>query len=179
MDIEQRLNRLERQNRRMKKGMIGMVVAGFSLLVMAQASPPKIHDLIRAKKIEVVSDNGRRVILLESWKLGGRISTNNKKGKTLFTVSATDNGNGLIATYSSKGKKLVSITSTRGNNGAIATHNSKGKVIVDLSAAGDAGGSISTYDHNGTALIGIKIRKNGSGAVVHYNRAGKPDRVWP
>jgi len=114
MDIEQRLNRLERQNKRLKKGMIGMVVAGFSLLVMAQASPPKIHDLIRAKKIEVVSDNGRKVILLESWKLGGWIQTYNKKGKPLFTVAATDNGNGLISIYNSKGKPSVSIATAGG-----------------------------------------------------------------
>jgi len=104
MDIEQRLNRLERQNRRMKKGMIGMVVAGFSLLVMAQASPPKIHDLIRAKKIEVVADNGRRVISLKSWVLGGWIETYNKKGNSLFIVAARPNGSGAIVHYNRAGK---------------------------------------------------------------------------
>ena len=34
MTTEQRFERLERQNRRLKRGMIGMAVAGLSLLVM-------------------------------------------------------------------------------------------------------------------------------------------------
>jgi hypothetical protein len=200
MNTEQRLNKLERQNKRMKKGMIGMVLAGISLLVMAQAAPPKVHDLIRAKKIEVVSDKGQTVISLEGWEHGGMISTYNKKGLNLTSVAANDGGDGLITTYNSKGKKLVDITATEDDTGSISTYNSKGKYLVDITATKNGGaittfdskgkkliaitttkngGAITTFDSNETELISITSRTNGSGAVVHFNRAGKPDRAWP
>ena len=62
MTTEQRLKRLERQNGRLRRGMIGMAVAGLSLLVMGQALPPKVHDVVRAKKFEVVRDDGRVMV---------------------------------------------------------------------------------------------------------------------
>jgi hypothetical protein len=202
MTIEQRFNRLERQNKHMKKGMIGMVLAGISLLVMAQAAPPKVHDLIRAKKIEVVSENGQKVISLHSWKHGGWISTYgtkkntlsilsaddvgggnfvtyNSKGKDLVELSSTKSGNGIISTYSAKGKGLVKITATPEGSGAISTYNSKGKELVSITSTTTDDGSISTYDINGTKLIGITARPSGDGVVIQFNRAGKPSKLWP
>ena len=46
MNDEERLNRLERQNRRLKYWTIVMVLAGLALLIMGQALPPKVHELI-------------------------------------------------------------------------------------------------------------------------------------
>ncbi len=58
MTTDQRFERLERQNRRLKRSVIGMAVAGLSLLVMGQTLPAKVHDVVKAKKFEVVRDDG-------------------------------------------------------------------------------------------------------------------------
>jgi len=179
MNNEERLNRLERQNRRLKYWTVVMVLAGLALLIMGQALPPKVHDLIRAKKIEVVSESGTRVILLESWARGGWISTFNEKGKILFDASATDKGSGTIHIFNSQGKEIVGLSATASGNGIISTFSSEGKTIVKISATRESSGVISTYDAGGTPLIGITARTNGEGAIVQYNRAGIPSRVWP
>ncbi len=156
MTIEQRMERVERQNQRLKKGMFAIVLAGISLLVMGQAAPPKVHDLIRAKKIEVVSLNEQTRIELKTFEGTGRISTFNSKGKEIVALAAAEDGGGAISAFNSKGKKRVI-----------------------LGATTDGGGAISAYDPNGIPLIGFRSRKNGEGTLVQYNRAGEPQNAWP
>ena len=51
MTTEQRFERLERQNRNLRRSVIGMAVAGLSVLVMGQTLPPKVHDVVRGKAL--------------------------------------------------------------------------------------------------------------------------------
>ena len=134
-----------------------MVLAGISLLVMAQAAPPKVHDLIRAKKIAVVSDEGLPQIILGTSNLGGSIITLNSKAEIAITLGTDDSRNGLISTHSSKGKKLVGIAAS--------------------SPSGN--GTIKTYDSGGSRLIAITSMTNGDETIVQLDRAGKARRVWP
>ena len=64
MDVEQRLNRLERQNQRLKKGMLAMVLAGISLLVMGQAAPLKIHRQLATQQLSITTKEGRPVLFI-------------------------------------------------------------------------------------------------------------------
>ncbi len=84
MTLEKRMERLERQNRRLKRAVIGMVAAGLSLLVMGQTLPPKVHDVVRAKKFEVVRDDGRKMIEFYSGPNFGVLTVNGKKGGKSF-----------------------------------------------------------------------------------------------
>jgi uncharacterized protein YjbI with pentapeptide repeats len=49
MTVEQRLERLERQNRGLRRAVIGVVAVGLSLLVMRQILPDRVHDVVRAR----------------------------------------------------------------------------------------------------------------------------------
>ena len=62
MTLEQRLERLERQNRHLRRAVIGVAAVGLSLLVMVQSLPPKMYDVVKAKKFEVVRDDGRVMV---------------------------------------------------------------------------------------------------------------------
>lgn len=54
-----RLDRLERQNRRLKRiGLSAVVIAGASFLLGAQGDKPEVIDEIRVKKLVVVDDAG-------------------------------------------------------------------------------------------------------------------------
>jgi hypothetical protein len=157
MSIEKRLNQLERQNKRMKKGMIGMVLAGLSMLVMAQATSPKVHNLIRARQIEIVSKAGKSNLFMTTTKTGNPIIVGlTPKGNEVYGMGVDDKGHGTISTNNSSGKKIFSATAT---------------------TAGD--GAISTYDTKGKNLIVITSRTNGEGIIVQYNRSGSPSSIWP
>ena len=58
MTTEQRLARLERQNRWMRTALLALVMAGAGAIIMGQATSKKVPELIRAKKFQVVDDSG-------------------------------------------------------------------------------------------------------------------------
>ncbi len=78
-----RLERLERQNRNLRRAVIGMAAAGLSLLVMGQTLPPKVHDVVKARKFEVIGDNGRTMVMIASDRDFGLIAVVNRKKKSL------------------------------------------------------------------------------------------------
>ena len=115
MTTEQRLERLERQNRRLKRGMIGMAVVGLSLLVMGQTLPPKVHDVVKAKEFEVVSDGGRTMLTLGSSRISEVYHT------------SIDGGDGFFKIFDSTGNLLIAITSDKNGEGRIYQFNRAGK----------------------------------------------------
>ena len=83
MTIEERLGRLERQNRVMKGGLGLLLVAAIAGGVLGFAGQQKgagVPDEIRAKQFIVVDDAGNPVIGLTSDEHGGRIATHDDAG---------------------------------------------------------------------------------------------------
>ena len=76
MDVEARLRRLERENRRLKGAAI--VIAGLvgSMALMGQAATPKVADIIRTKRLEVVDATGKLRMLLSVTKQGTPVLAN-------------------------------------------------------------------------------------------------------
>ena len=125
--IKQRIEALERSNRRHRY--VSLASALIVLVMVAVAAAPKdnpetetrtgtpfsymmdqqsVAEVIRAKKFEVVNDRGVPVVTLEWSRLSncGEIQTRNLAGKSLFTVSADDFGNGKVSTHNSNGQRL-------------------------------------------------------------------------
>ncbi len=208
MTTDQRLERLERQNRHLKRAVIGMAAAGLSLLVMGQTLPPKVHDLVKAKEFRVIGKDGRKMLTIGSSRHSGWISVNGKNGR-VAAIGGTRSGNGSVATYNSKGKKLVELGTTKGGikggNGLVATHswngkmltfiggsrsgngfvttyNSQGKKLVDLGTTrGGRGGdgAVTTHSSKGKKLVELGTTKGGIGLIVQFNRAGRVRKRWP
>jgi len=74
MTIEQRMERLELQNRRLRRAVIGVVAVGLSLLVIGANTPPKVHDLVKAKRFWVIGDDGRMKVVMASVADSGMIA---------------------------------------------------------------------------------------------------------
>ncbi|MEE9240217.1 MAG: hypothetical protein V3U53_03400 [bacterium] len=121
MTVEERLERLERQNRRMKKGfaLLALALAGF--VTMGQVSRQSVPELISAKKFYVVNDKGQTMVELGSTRLFGYLFVSNRKGRVIATISTNHSGDGMIRTIDSKGRPLVIITSKKNGEGFIAT----------------------------------------------------------
>ena len=128
MTIEERIERVEKQNRRLKWVVTALCVVGVSAFVAGQAAPEGVPDVIKAKKFEVINEVGLPVVALRSWdKLGGGIDTWNHQGQSLFAVGANDAGDGSVATFNAEGKELVHLSATEGGTGAVAVFDPTGR----------------------------------------------------
>jgi hypothetical protein len=121
MTTEERLKRLERQNRRMKKGFALAILALASTVIMGQVLRPKIPRVIRARKFEVVNDKNMTMAELGSTRLFGYLFISNRLGKVVATIATHHTGEGMIRTTDSLGRPLVIITSKKNGEGFIAT----------------------------------------------------------
>jgi hypothetical protein len=167
MDIEQRFAHLERSNRRLRTGLLSLTIAITTVLIVGQAKPEMVPDVIQAKEFQVVGDNGLPLVRMRARLTGdGVIATFNGKGQKLVNL-----GEGGVTTYNGKGQRLVSLTASVFGNGIVTTYNDKGQKLVGLSSSGDKG-ALYTYNGKGQELVGLSTTKHG-GAVVTYNDKGQ------
>ena len=196
MNIEQRLTQLERTNRRLRTGLISLTIAIATVLIVGQAKPEEIPDVIKAKSFKVMNNKGKAlVVLMSDDKTGsvfindaegeplvmihaavtgiGTVVTYNGKGQKLLRLGATDDGEvGVFQNFNGKGQKLVELSSTVEGQGALATYNDKGQYIVRVGASAGQG-MLSTYNGKGHELVELGVLPNGAGAVVTYNGKGQ------
>ncbi len=121
MTTEERLERLERQNRRMKNGFTLLALVLASAVIMGQALSARVPNVIRAKKFEVVNDKDKTMVELGSTRLFGYVFVSNRNGQAVATISTNHTGDGMIRTTDSLGRPLVVITSKLNGEGYIAT----------------------------------------------------------
>lgn len=121
MTTEERLGRLERQNRRMKKGLIALSLALASTLIMGQAIRSEIPNVIRARKFEVVNGRGRTMVELGSTRIFGYLFISNQDGTVVTTISSNHVGDGMIRTLDRDGRPLIVLSSKKNGEGFIAT----------------------------------------------------------
>ena len=86
-EIQARLSRLEKQNRRMKAIGTAALVVVAALVVMAQASPRKVVrvNVVETKELRIVDDNG---IMRGHFDVTG-ITLGNTKGDSAFLLPTT------------------------------------------------------------------------------------------
>ena len=93
MTTEQRLERLERQNQRLRRAVIGVVAVGLSLLVMGQTLPDKVHDVVKAREFQVIDSEGRIYAkLYRSGPSGARLTFYNPHKKHPESIVADISG---------------------------------------------------------------------------------------
>ena len=162
MNVERRLYRLERQNRRLKHGMVGMILAGLSLLVMAQALPTKEHDVIVAKKFVLKDGEGRVRARLWSGALSPNLTFYSSTGSTPNSLTAHLTGGALYLYSPSIGGRAVLAVDGQGMGFETSF---KGKRVISVFAK-------ARFNAQGKKAYG-------EGQLIQYNRAGEPSRVWP
>ena len=132
MSTDTRIESLETQVRTLKRmlfGVFGLVVVGGLLAATTLQSVP---DVIQAKKFEVVNDEGKVVVLMNSVLHQGShygfVRTANSKGGMLVRLGITTDGNGMVATQNGKGQTFVTLYATTEGEGMVETQNGKGEV---------------------------------------------------
>ena len=151
--LEQDVRTLQSQVRRQRRWNIALgavvVVGG----LMAATGVRSVPDVIQAKKFEVVNDEGKVIVLMNSvFHQGehyGFVTTQNGKGQALVELGATTEGEGLVTTRNGKGGTLVELGVTTGGNGLVKTQNGKGQTLVKLGATTDGEGVVQTQNGKG------------------------------
>ena len=87
--LEHRLRRAERRNR----AFLLAALTWLGIQVLPQDPEPQVNDVLRAERIEVVNDEGRAVLILDSNQHGGRLLVKNHGGlRRLAGMQAADHG---------------------------------------------------------------------------------------
>jgi len=104
--IEDRLNRLEKQNRTLRLAVGGLVMGALALGVLGLTQGNAVPDLIQAKKIQIVDESGSRLVEFGSRRGKGLIRTFNGEGQDLVRLGYTG-GEGSVVTFNGEGARVV------------------------------------------------------------------------
>lgn len=176
MTLEERLARLERQNRRMKCGLALLLVVGVAAGLLGFSSQDAVPDVVKARAFHVVGKDGKLLVKLEDVGTGadvaGTVTTLNSKGQELVELTATLDGNGMVITRNGKGNELVELRTAADGEGMVRILNGKGQAIVRLGVIAGGAGSVTTLNGKGRELVDLTMSKDGRGAVAIYDPSG-------
>lgn len=186
MTTEQRLDRLERQNRRLRTALSFVVVVLLGGGLLALRSQDSVPDVLKAKAVQVVDKDGNVLVNLASRTFAGDtwgyIETMTPEAQKLVSIDTTGSFDsvrrvGAINTYHYEGKPLVSIGADFGGDnigtvGGLRTYNG-GTPMVSLGSTLDGGGYVTTIQMDGQrkgqrrrgSVAGMGVQ-NGAGFVT-------------
>ena len=143
MTVEQRLDQLEKRNRRLTVGLTMTVVTICAVVTMA-ATGDKVGDFdtVRAKNVFV-----ENAIMAQS------VAVISGENKLAVSLGVAGDGNGTVTTYETNGSELF------------------GKILVDLTASPN-GGLVEVFNTAGEDVVQMYADDYGNGVVGAYNRKG-------
>ena len=134
MTIEQRVDQLEKQNKRFKIAFTVLAVALCGMVSMAATdSKDGEFDRLQVGTLHVTGEISALGNILSASLIGAtKMQVSGDDGGAV-TFGVTEEGDGKIVTYSSSNKPTVSIGSTP-NGGFVVVHNKTGDEVVQLKA---------------------------------------------
>ena len=117
MTVDERLDRLERQNRRLKTGLASFLLVAVAAGLVGFARQDSIPDLVEARAFHVVSEDGTVRVKLEDslglgYGVGGAVTTMNGEGESLVQLGAAK-GVGAVWTLDPSGKRASRMLTPR------------------------------------------------------------------
>lgn len=180
MSLEQRIEALERANRRLRAAVIGLAlaaVAGIGLGAAQEATQPgqdATQDLLRARTLEIVGPDGTATLVLQSAATGsGEILLRNGKGGVAATLSADPTGAGRFGINGRNGQPIVLMAPSQ-FGGTINTYTDESKPLARIAGNGLGQGALSLYSaHSAAPNLTLAGEENGDGAIGTYNAQGR------
>ena len=179
MTMEQRMDQLEKRNKRLTVGLTMMAVVVCAVVTMAATGDKDgTFDTVAARSIYVTNDAGDLVVVLGANDGGdGLVYTQSAKGKDLVMLGSTVDDQGTVATYQPNGKKLVSLGATMGG-GSVTTYQPNGKELTALGTSPN-GGLVYVYNKTGEHIVQMHADEYGNGVVWAGNRKGMGRTLQP
>ena len=128
MTIEERLDQLEKRNKRLTAALTLMAVAICAVVTVAATGDKHGYfDAVFARNIFVENDAGDLVVSLSVDDVGnGLVNTRSANGKELVSVGATDNG-GFIEVSNKTGESIATMYADEYGNGVVGAYNREGR----------------------------------------------------
>ena len=125
---EQRLERLEKHNKRLTTALTLMAVAMCAVVTVAATGMKRgDFDVVTAQAIFVINEAGIPVVGLGSTDFGhGTVTTYQSNGKELVELGANDNG-GMIKVLNKTGESIVTMNADEYGNGKVGAWSRKGR----------------------------------------------------
>ena len=162
-DIEARMNALEKQVRRQR--WIG-AVAGLCVIAAftTGAVTDEVHDVLKAKKIVVVGNEGNELVILDDAAEGGAITIKNEDGKSIVDLFSQKKG-GYLRVRSKDDKSRMFLSENQ-----IMFVNEKDDAVLILGESKAGNGFVQTRNNNHN-LVSLGGTENG--VIYVYNKDGK------
>ena len=171
MTADTRIESLETQVRTLKRmlvGVFGVVVVG---VLLAATTLQTVPDVIRAKKFEVVNDEGKVLAGLGQGTYGSFLTLRNRS-EEVFALLYTDGDGSVLSIYNKDGKRGAAILANA-NGGVVNVANKEGKSVAVVAANAD-GGVLSIDNTEGKPVVEISANAIGMGRLIVRNTDGKP-----
>ena len=167
MTLEQRLERLERQNRWMKRiGMLGLAVAA-AVLLSGQAKAKDLQHL-KVRSLTLIDAKGRNRVVLTDY--GLRVSDLN--GKTRAMLVARGDGSSGLHLYDKNGKNRATLGTLVDGSPRLLLYDKSGNARMSLGALNDGLSRLALYDKNGKTRAALRALGDGSPSLVLSDRDG-------
>ncbi|MCL5773104.1 MAG: hypothetical protein M1536_01800 [Firmicutes bacterium] len=153
MNLEERLLKLERENRRLRKYffvlallVLAPLFASPIWIANATNSPKSINvDEITTKNLSIVNQEGKVVATLTADDKGGSLAVFNNQGKAGADLFVTDNG-GILGIYNNQDKRVVALV------------------------AGDKGGGLGIANNQEEVMAGLAVFDDGCNLTIFNNK---------
>ncbi len=174
LSLSARLDRIEsdlaaarRSARRWRMGTItlGALLAGGTLVAAVQVSP--VVDVIRTKRLEIVGEGDKVVLLAHAAETGGQLDVWAKGGANTVRLASNDEG-GDIAVWSAQGKPVGGLFATA-LGGRIEIGDADGKPLATVTRGEEGGAMI--LSGAGESASSMRAEAGAAGAVISMRRA--------
>jgi hypothetical protein len=133
VNLETRVRNLEGRVNRYRLTIALLGLALLAVVCIAAEAPKGVTDELRTKKLVIVDEQGKQVVLLASGKFGGVLRLMDAPGQTLVIAGASETG-GRLMVADNMGSELVKINADEGG-GQMVLLNKKGQKQVLTSSA--------------------------------------------
>jgi hypothetical protein len=165
----ERIERIEKQNRRLKSFLVVMVLSLLAFAVMGAKEGPRDGHFgqIIAKEIIIVDDAGQELIVIGFRKEAGTgIRILNKAGKRVLGIGITaDEGGSGILVADKEGRPRIGLGMDEGLP-SLAMVNENGKKIMAM-GGNELGYGLVVMDENEVERAGLGIKEGDTGIMIY------------
>jgi hypothetical protein len=173
--LQERIERLEKQNRRWKSYMAVLASSLVALGVMGAtvATQDGHFRQITTERVSIVDSTGHEFILIGSGPEGIGMRILDKAGKRVMSLglAADEEGSGILVA-DRDGRPRVGLGTDKGMP-SLAMVDEKGKKVIAIGGDESSGYGLEILDQNEVARVGLRIDKQGNSGLTIYNDRGQ------
>jgi len=160
--ILQRLEKLERQNRRMKLAGLGALIIAGAILLMGQTSGPRALSEVKANSFLLVDGSGRTRAVLHMMEHGGPgLALYDENGKARAVLGVVSDGTPVFGLYGANGNMRATLTAFS-DGSKLDLFDANGKTRAGLAVASAGSATLSLFDANEKPMASLVEILDGS-----------------